>query len=59
MVTFVVMVSGWPGALLEGDGAAVAVGVTGQMVVYSGIVSVTTWPLPGQLVTVGAQLVTV
>lgn len=53
------MVSGWPGALLEGDGAAVAVAVTGQMVVYSGIVSVTTWPLPGQLVTVGAQLVTV
>lgn len=41
----------------EARGAVVE--VTGQTVVYRGIVSVTTAPTPGQLVIVGAQLVMV
>lgn len=46
--------------LIVGLGLAEGVSVTGQTVVLIATTSVVTWPiLPGQLVTVGAQLVIV
>jgi hypothetical protein len=50
----------YPAGTEVGTAEDVSVAVTGQMVVYKAIVSVVTLPiLPGQLVTVGAQEVTV
>jgi len=46
--------------VVKTGGGGVVVAETGQTVVYRGMVEVTTWvPLAGQLVTSGAQLVTV
>jgi hypothetical protein len=52
------MSTGEDAAVVVWTGVCVSVSVTGQMVVYTAMVSVVTWPT-GQLVTVGGQLVTV